>query len=150
MDAMVRLSEAFRAHLATLSPTFWRKADDSAQKQAAFLRILLPLRETLAFVAADEHQVIGFAIARITPAPPVYAPGGPVCLIDDFCVADDGSWRTVGGALVDAIESTAREQDAVLTVVVCPSAGGAKRDFLAARGFTPTSEWHVRELPRTP
>ncbi len=87
-----------------------------------------------------------FIIGRMTPAPPVYAPGGPVCLVDDFCVSADVDWPQAGRALLDASEALAREQGAVLSVVVCPHLGGAKREFLASLGFAPTSEWHVRPV----
>lgn len=146
VEAMVQLSESFRAHLATLSPVFWRKASDSAGRQAVFFQALLSLDDTIAVVAEDASAIAGFAIGRLTPAPPVYDPRGPVCLIDDFCLADSTSWDSVGRALLEAIEAEARERGAVLSVVVCPHLGGAKRELLAALRFAPTAEWHVRGL----
>ena len=60
VDAMVQLSERFRARLAEYSPIFWRRAADSAEKQARFFRALLPLPETLAFVAVAGGNVVAF------------------------------------------------------------------------------------------
>ena len=80
------------------------------------------------------------------PAPPVYAPPGPISLIDDFCVVHDDAWGTVGHALLDGIERAAKDRGAVLSVVICPHQGGAKRAFLGRLGFEPTSEWHVRSI----
>ena len=147
VEAMVALSEQFRARLQTLSPVFWRKAADSAEKHAVWFRILLTADGTFALVHDGADAIDGFIIGRMTPAPPVYAPGGPICLVDDFCVSeDDGDWTHTGRALLEATEGLARERGAVLSVVVCPHLGGAKREFLASLGFAPTSEWHVRAL----
>ena len=77
VDSMVRLSDVFRAALATWSPTFWRKADGSFESQVAFFRILLPLDDTLALVADGDSGLQGFIVGRLQHAPPVYAPGAP-------------------------------------------------------------------------
>lgn len=146
VEEMVRLSEAFRESLAAYSPTFWRKAEDSFERQAAFFRALIPLEDTFVLVAEDKSEMVGFIIGRLQEAPPVYAPGGPVCLIDDFCVASDAEWSTVGSPLLAEVEQWARRQGAVLSVVICPERGDAKRGFLAEERFEPTSGWHVRDL----
>jgi GNAT superfamily N-acetyltransferase len=146
VDAMVRLSESFRDHLATLSPVFWRKAPDPVERQTVFFRALLSANDALAFVAERDSEVQGFAIGRLTTAPPVYAPPGPVCLVDDFCISPSCPWLPVGALFLEAIEAVALERGAVLSVVVCPRLSIAKREFLAAQGFEPTSEWHVRAL----
>lgn len=146
VEPMVRLSEAFRTSLVAHSPTLWRKADDSSDKQLAWFRILLPLDDTLAFVADSGTELRGFAIGRLQAAPPVYAPGGPVCLIDDFCVASDAEWRSVGSELLDAVEQVARSRGAVLSIAICPHLAAAKRSLLGDLGFGVAAEWHVRDL----
>ena len=147
VEPMVALSEAFRGLLERYSPRFWRKADDSRERQEAWFRVLLPLDRTIAVVAEVGSELRGFAIGQIQEAPPVYAPGGPVCLIDDFCLASDAEWTSVGARLLDEVERRARDRGAVLSIVVCPRRGAAKRSFLRGRGFEATAEWHVRELP---
>lgn len=146
VEAMVQLSATFRASLSAYSPIFWRPADDAFEKQAAWFSMLLPLPDSLAFVAEAGAEVRGFVIGRLQEAPPVYAPRGPVCLIDDFCVASDAEWSSVGTALLDAVERVAASRGAVVSVVVCPQLASAKRTMLGDRGFSVAAEWHVRSL----
>lgn len=146
VEHMVDMSEASRSSLVPLSPRFWRKAADSREKQDAWFRILLPLDDTIAVVAEMGSRLRAFAIGRLQEAPPVYAPGGPVCLIDDFCVASDAEWHPIGTRILNQIERRAHERGAVLSIVICPHLGGAKRRLLQERGFRVTAEWHVREL----
>ena len=143
---MVRLSETFRERLASYSPIFWCKAKDSFERQVAWFNVLLGLDDTIALVDDEAGVVQGFAIGRLTPAPPVYAPGGPVCLIDDFCVADDAAWSTIGAGLLREIETHAKQRGAVLSVVICAHLDAKKRELLARLQFAVTSEWHVRGL----
>jgi len=144
VEAMVALSDRFRNELSHYSPVFWRMAGDANEKQTAWFRILLASAKTIAMVAESDIGIAGFVIANLQDAPPVYAPGGPVCLIDDYCVDDD--WSGAGADLLDAVEAEARERGAVLSVVVCPHLATEKRGILADRGFAVTAEWHVREL----
>lgn len=146
VESMVRLSESFRTLLSTYSPTFWRKAHDAFQRQVTWFEVLVPLDDTIALVAEESSGLRGFAIGRLQEAPPVYAPGGPVCLIDDFCVAVESEWRSVGSELLEAVQEQARSRGAVLSIVVCPHLGKAKREFLLERGYEVTTEWHVRGL----
>jgi GNAT superfamily N-acetyltransferase len=148
LDAMLRLSAAARRQLAQHSPVFWRTAEDADARQRAWFQFLLGQPETIALVHADAGPIDGFALARLTAAPPVFAPGGPVSVLDDFGVADVADWRVVAGALLDAVETRARERGAPLSVVVCAHLDTDKRALLAARGFALTSEWWVRPLPR--
>ncbi len=145
LPAMVALSERFRARLAAYSPVFWRMAADAAAKQTLWFRFLLTQSDTFALVhAASEGAIDGFLIARMTGAPPVYAPGAPICLIDDFCVEPAAAWPAAGGALLDAAVAEGARRGAPLTSVITAHLDAPKRAFLAARGFAPTSEWHVR------
>ena len=121
VEPMVRLSETFRTSLASYSPTFWRKAGGSFESQVAFFRILLPLEDTFAIVAEHDSELRGFIIGRLQGAPPVYAPERPVCLVDDFCMASDAEWSSVGSQLLEAVEQKARSRGAVLSVVICPT-----------------------------
>lgn len=144
IESMVELSEVFRRRLASYSPTFWRKADDSRERQVTWFKILLGLDNTLAVVDDNGGTLRGFAIGRLTPAPPVYATDGPACLIDDFCVADEDDWPTTGVALLSAVEARSKQHGSVLSVVVCAHLDARKRGFLAQRNFAVTAEWHVR------
>jgi GNAT superfamily N-acetyltransferase len=145
-EALVALSERFREQLAELSPVFWRKAPDSFEKQLGWFRILLEQGDTIALLDERDGNVRGFVIGRLQAAPPVYAPGGSVCLVDDFCVADDAEWESLGAQLLAAIEARAKQRGAVIQIVICPNRHPGKRDLLGARGFAVNAEWHVREL----
>ena len=146
VEPMVRLSEVFRESLSSYSQVFWRMADDSLEKHAVWLRILLASPNHIALIAEADSKLSGFIIANLQDAPPIYAPGGPVCLIDDYCVAADAPWSSVGSELLEAVEARARDRGAVVSVVVCPHLAVEKRGFLAERAFEVTCEWHVREL----
>ncbi len=144
--AMVGLSDRFRKALSGYSSVFWRMADDATDKQTAWFQILLSSPNAITLVAEAEAELGGFVIANMQAAPPVYAPGGPVCLIDDFCIAADAKWSAAGSELLAAVEAEARNRGAVVSIVICPHLAAAKRDFLAERGFAVAAEWHVRDL----
>ena len=146
IDGMVDLAESFRARLAHYSTVFWRPAPDANERQSTWFRMLLGFEDVIALLDDDGSALRGFIVGRLTVAPPVYAPGGPVCLIDDFCVGSDGQWATTGHALVEAIETQARSRGAVLLVVICAHHDAAKRAFLGTTRFAVTAEWHVRGL----
>jgi hypothetical protein len=88
---------------------------------------------------AGRVQGTGFA-GRLGPAPPVYAPGGPVLLADDL----------PGRASLAAVEAGAAAAGAVL-VIVPAAPGAADEQQLAQRGWTVASQWHLgTPAPPTP
>ena len=111
-----------------------------------FFPRLLASADVIALVAEEGEALCGFLISAITIAPPVYNPGGPVCIIDDFAVAQPQDWATVGAALLAAAEHEAKARGAVLSVVVCPQRDAAKRGMLKKAGAAVASEWHVKSL----
>ena len=143
---MVAIAEAKRVEYERYSPVFWRKAADSAPKQEAFFRYLLTKSDIIALVAETGDTLSGFTIGTITSAPPVYNPGGPVCMVDDFAVANPKDWESIGAALLTAVERTAKERGAVLSVVVCAQRDQAKRTMLQQTGLSVASEWQVKPL----
>lgn len=88
----------------------------------------------------------GFIMGNIQTAPAVYDPGGTVCSIDDFAVSDRGKWDTVGRTLLDAVGTWAKEQGAVLLIVVSGRLDVPKRSMLEGRGASVASEWWIEEL----
>src|SRR5215831_18655425 len=94
---MVAIAEAKRVEYEGYSPVFWRKAPDSSPKQEHYLQSLLASPEVMVFVAQAGDRVTGFIIGALTTPPPVYTPGGPVCIVDDFAVASPEEWRNTGG-----------------------------------------------------
>ena len=143
---MVAIAEAKRVEYEGYSPVFWRKAPESSPKQEQYLQSLLASPDIMAFVAQAGDRVTGFIIGALTMPPPVYTPGGPVCIVDDFAVAPPEAWRAVGGALLAAVTREAQARGAVLIVVVCAQRDQAKRALLQEAGCAVASEWHVRPL----
>ena len=143
VDAMVALSERKRTEYAAYQPVFWRKAADSVAAQTPYFHHLLARDNILARVAEHAGTVVGFVIAAIVPTPEVYDPGGPTCMIDDFCVADATTWPTVGAALLADVQAAAAARGAVQSVVVCGHLDEPKRAFLRGAGLSLASEWYV-------
>lgn len=146
VPAMVALSERYRARLEHYQPVFWRKAEGAAQAQTRYFLSLLPRTDVVALVHRAVNGLAGFLIATLQPAPPVYAPGGLTCVIDDFCVAEERYWPKAGAALLQEAMRGARERGAAQVVVVCPHRDQAKLTLLAAEELSVASEWHVRAL----
>ncbi len=146
VEGMVALSEQYRQQLERYQPVFWRKAADSAAAQTSFFLALLQRPNVIAIVHRAVTGLAGFLVATLVEAPPVYAPGGLTCVVDDFCVAEELHWPLTGAALLNEATRRAREQGAVQVVVVCPHRDQAKLALLAAEGLTVASEWHTRAL----
>ena len=146
VPAMVALSERYRAQLETYEPQFWRKAEGAAAAQTRYFLDLLQRPEVIARVHRAVEGLAGFVIATLISAPPVYAPGGLTCVVDDFCVAEARFWPKAGTALLQEAMRCARERGAVQVVVVCPHRDQAKLTLLAAEGLHVASEWHTRRL----
>lgn len=89
ISLMVHLSEAKRMAYEEYQPVFWRKADGSEQAQRAFFEDQLGSSNVIALVYRENKDIEGFIIGALKKAPPVYAPGGLTCVIDDFCVREN-------------------------------------------------------------
>ena len=146
---MVAMAEAKRVEYEGYSPVFWRKAPDSSPKQERYLQSLLASPDIMAFVAYVGDHLAGFVIGALTTAPPVYNPGGPVCIVDDFTVAPPEEWRLVGGALLATVAREAQARGAVLLVVVCAQRDQTKRTLLQETGGSVASEWYVTPLEKS-
>lgn len=123
---------------------FWRKAEDSAEKQRAFLEQLLE-RDNVIGLVYERDGTEGFVIGSLVPAPPVYEPGGLTCSVDDFVVAEE-AWESIGGELLDAVAAEARARGAAQMVVVSAHLDTQKREMLVSHTYAIASEWWVRPL----
>jgi hypothetical protein len=144
---MLELAAVKRAEYEAYSPVFWRPAATAKESQQKFFESLVNDAGWICLVHDTNEIVDGFVIGRVVPAPPVYDPGGKVCIIDDFTVADPSLWSTVGVQLRDATERHAAETGAVLSVTVCGQRDTAKRKALLDGGSHVASEWHVHSIP---
>ena len=126
LPTIIALLEAYRGRIERWQPVFWKKAEASAILSDAWFSHLLTLDTTAFFIAEEEGEALGFLIANLIDAPPVYEPGGKTCMIDDYVVAKDEDWPTIGADLLAAAKEWAKQKSAAQVMVVAPSQHPAK------------------------
>ncbi len=127
-------------------PVFWRVAADATARHESYLARQLSHSDALAFVHQSGDAIDAFIIGQITSAPPVYDPGGPVCVVDDFMVADAARWHDVGSALLQHVETVARqERGCVVVIVVCGDHDKPKQAMLHRDGGQIASQWWIKQ-----
>jgi hypothetical protein len=149
VDVIAALAETRRVDYEQAQPQFWRRAVDAVEVHRPWLAEMVRDPDVVSLVALDgDQRLAGYAFGTVVPSPPVYAPGGPTGLIDDFQIADQGEWATLGVELL----STARQRLAALgvvqIVVVCGQHDQPKREALALAGLSIASEWFVQPIDR--
>ena len=145
IPAVVAILTAYRQKLAQWAPQFWQPAEEAAALSTFYLSGQIDKEDTIFLVAQQSEQVIGFALAYETPAPPVYRPGKTGTL-DDFGVADDISWEDIGADLLAAIRQNAREAGWEQLIVVSPVADTRKNAVLIEAGLAATAQWWSTRL----
>jgi GNAT superfamily N-acetyltransferase len=141
---VARLAQQRRQQYAKYEPQFWRIADDALAVHTSFIERMVADEDVVTLVAAGaDDDLIGFVIGQLVPPPPVYDPGGPSGFIDDFVVAAEEQWPTVGRDLLQHAAEALRSRGAVQVVVVCGHLDEAKRGAMAAAGLSLASEWYV-------
>jgi hypothetical protein len=147
IEDMLALAEAHRLQYAAFHPRFHRPAPDARQAQRPYCEELISSDSFIVLVGESATGTVeGFITGQLMPPPPVYDPGGPGCLVDDFAVRREEDWPTVGRDLLDELRSTARGRGAVQVIVVCAPEDEPKRAMLAEANLAVVSEWHVGEL----
>lgn len=142
VGAMTKLIERRREHYEELQPTFWKRAARSATRTRWFYTSLILLgRHTLALVAEEGSDLVGFLIAKQLRAPPVYDPGGPTVIIDDFCVARPDKWMLVGGSLLAHARAFGRRAGWCQIIVVCGAQDGPKSALLQSTDLSVVTHW---------
>jgi hypothetical protein len=96
---MTELTDERRRLYEAYEPTFWRRAPNARPAQAAFFKTLISNRNAIVLVCEDVGVFCAFVIASLIEAPTVYAPGGKICMIDDFAVIHH-DWQEAGRALL--------------------------------------------------
>jgi len=147
VDAIAALAEARRADYELAQPQFWRRAVDAVEVHRPWLAELVRDPDVVSLVATGtEGQLAGYAVATVVPSPPVYDPGGPTGLVDDFQLADPGRWSTLGVELLAAVRERLAARGVVQLVVVCGQHDVAKRAALTTAGLAVASEWYVQPV----
>ncbi|MBO0681631.1 MAG: GNAT family N-acetyltransferase [Candidatus Dormibacteraeota bacterium] len=143
---MLDLAELRRQQYAAYHPTFHKPAEGAREAQRPYFHRLVSSERHIVLVHDDAGGVDGFITGQIFPPPPVYDPGGPGCLVDDFVVAPAERWETVGPLLVDELAAESRSAGAVELIVVCAPEDQPKYEMLGAAGLRTVSEWLLRAL----
>ncbi|WPY00714.1 GNAT family N-acetyltransferase [Candidatus Trichorickettsia mobilis] len=148
ISAIVSLSKAKRLSYEKAQPQFWRHKGEAGDKiQEKWFKELLEDKNYVMFTAKSETQeILGFIIGRLMPAPEVYNPGGLTLMIDDFCLADQAEWHSIGSKLVQEIKAIAKTKGTAQVLVVCGAHDEPKRRFLRNIGLTVASEWYVESI----
>jgi hypothetical protein len=145
--AITTLASIRREQYARYQPLFWRPAADAQDKHRPHLARLVASDEAITLVSEEAGELTGFLVATLTPALPVYDPGGLTCQIDDFAVVTAARWPTTGVRLLRAGLAQAAQQGAVQAVVVTGHLDRPKRRVLRACGLEVASEWWVTPQP---
>jgi hypothetical protein len=146
VEAIALLARQRREEYEIAQPQFWRVAEHAVPLHKAFLAHMIESDEVESLVAVDGDELLGYVFAAIGPAPPVYDPGGPTASIDDYTVATDDLWRSVGIELCREMRVRLTERGAVQLVVVCGHHDEAKRSALRELELSLASEWYVGPL----
>lgn len=140
VKACVELIEERRRRYERYQPRFWKKSRASAEVSHSWYGQLFVASDAIALVATEGSAIVGFVIAKSFPAPPVYNPGGPNALIDDFAVSP-GRWMEIGPVLLSETRKALRARGYVQIVVVGAPQDEEKSSFLAGTDLSIASTW---------
>ncbi|MGB0922200.1 MAG: hypothetical protein ACPG1C_12895 [Alphaproteobacteria bacterium] len=143
---MVALIEARREILAAAEPVFWARGENTVGLTQAFFGYLIQSEETIALCAYEGTTMQGFLIALKQAVPPAYTPPGDTYLIDDFALADEALWPSVGVALMQAAETVAKANGAGQLIAVSAMVEQTRSKTYKADGFNPVSQWWHKPL----
>ena len=147
VEAIAELAAARRADYEQAQPRFWRRAVDAVEVHRPWLAELVRDPDVISLVAyGDDGELAGYAVATVVPSPPVYDPGGPTGLVDDFQLADPDRWPTLGLELLATVRARLASRGVVQLVVVCGQHDVAKCAALTAAGLSVASEWYVQPV----
>jgi GNAT superfamily N-acetyltransferase len=148
VESIAALAHVTRLAYAAAQPQFWRPAEHAVNAHTPYLVSLIDDDAVVALVATDVDELTGYLVATMVAPPPVYDPGGPTGMIDDFAVASPELWPTVGAELLEEATDRLRARGAAQLVVVTGHHDSVKREVLLAAGLIVASEWFVHPLVR--
>ena len=146
VPSIVALLQQRREVYQHYSPIFWKISEQAVESQTPFIRRLVQNVDVLTIVQEHNDHVNGVLIATTMNAPPVYDPGGKVCMIDDYVVEDPALWQEVGTHLLAHCRDWAKNQGCVLQIIVCGQKDVAKSTMLQDAGAEVASEWYMRAI----
>lgn len=144
LEQLLAIAAERRTAYAAYQSQFWRPAAEAVDRQRAYFNACLDDDDTCVLKAVEASaRLHGFGIGLLVPAPPVYDPGGPSCVVDDLAVADAEEWPTLGPLLLDGLRDWAVRRGAAQIIVVTAHLDEPKRSALQGHGLTLASEWWV-------
>jgi len=143
---IVGLCETARLRLQEYQPVFWRKAADSAEKQAGFLRYLIDQKSITTLVHRGSSGIDGVVTAATRGGDFLYELRPSACYTDDFALADESYWETLGAELLKAIVSLERAKGALYSQVICPHLNLEKGRMLQTLGYRLGHQWFTKVL----
>src|SRR4030081_1787690 len=109
IEPMLELAAAQRRQHGIFHPQFHRPAPAAREAQRPYFEELISSDSFIVLVGESPTGAVdGFLTGQLMPPPPVYDPGGPGCLVDDFVVRRREDWPTVGRELLEELCSLAR------------------------------------------
>jgi Acetyltransferase (GNAT) family len=144
---MVALIEDTRRIYQGYQPVFWRKAENSAELSDSFFKMMVNDQSWFVFAAFEGESLKGFISAREVPVPPVYVPGGPTVVIDDFTVREAAGWELIGRQLLDYFVGFAQQRNWRQIIVICADLDTSKSAMLRSAGLTIASNWWTFTVP---
>jgi|SRR5579862_2046667 len=153
---MMSLCELGRIQKNSLHPIAYQQPAAYCRTRRKEIERILENPNSLCLISEHHDQPLAFLVALLVDAPPVYAPGGPVCLIEEFEGVKHQDLATHGLQLLDEARNIARRRGAVLQRVISSAGDLDREEFLLGNGFTVASEWYygrnakVRHAPSVP
>ena len=146
LHRLLALIEQRRRQLETFNPHFWRPSPRAAARTRLFYRWLLLSGRGTILLAEDGERIVACLIARRVKPPPVYAPGGPTILVDDYCVAAPDLWSSAGTLLLETLITRGRQRGWAQMIVAAPACDQVELDLLRRGGFVHSSSWWTCSL----
>ncbi|HEX6820253.1 MAG TPA: GNAT family N-acetyltransferase [Ktedonobacterales bacterium] len=146
VPVLLQLAAQRRAQFAQYEPQFWRAAPQAEEFQQQLFSQLFTESGVLALVHERAGTVDGFLIAVLTPPPPIYAPDGPLCSVEDLWVAGGGDWEGAGRALLEAAMQAGQASGAKHMVVVCAQQNAGQRALLSTSSYAVVAEQWVARI----
>lgn len=143
LPALLQLAEEQRTQFAQYQPQFWRTSPQAGEFQQQLFSQLFSDPGVLALVHERAGTVDGFVIAVLMPPPPMYAPDGPLCSVEELWVAGGKDWDGAGRALLEAATEAGQASGAKHMVVVCAQQNAGERALLSGASYTVVSEQWV-------
>lgn len=139
---IMSLCELGRIQKNSLHPIDYRKPAEYCRERQAEIETLLADPQSICLIREHYSEPVALLMARLASAPPVYAPGGPVCLVEEFEVVRPQDLPVYGLQLLDDCRRIARARGAVLQRVISAAGDIDREVFLLGTGFTVASEWY--------